>query len=200
MTVVKEILDYWFGNNADDLLVLDQYGKLWFGKDEKVDHEIKIRFGSQVEMAMRHGLIGEKEPLAHRYLATILLLDQFVRNIYRNEPGAFTSDHIALKLAQDAVAAGYDLLLRPIERVFLYLPFEHSENLAEQNRSVELFRQLKAAVPEDSVPAFDGFLDYAIRHQEIIARFGRFPHRNKILGRKSTGEEVEFLQQPGSSF
>ncbi len=200
MAAVDEILHYWFGDNDDDLQVLNNYGKLWFGKDHQLDREIKGRFGDLVGKANREGVLEGEEPAPKRSLATILLLDQFTRNIYRGEARAFASDPVALKLALEALKLGYDRLLRPIERVFLYLPLEHSEELAHQNRSVELFAQLKREVPEQQQAAFDGFLDYAIRHQLIIERFGRFPHRNQVLGRESTAEEIKFLQQPNSSF
>lgn len=200
MSKVIDILSFWFGDSNDDQLVLQQQGKLWFGKDDQIDSQIRARFGALVELTARQGLLAGDESPARRYLATILLLDQFTRNIYRGEARAFAGDQVALELALDALKSGYDQALRPIERVFIYLPLEHSENLALQNRSVELFSQLKNRVPERCRPAFAGFLDYAVRHQVIIARFGRFPHRNAILGRESTAEEKTFLRQPNSSF
>lgn len=201
MTTVEEILSFWFGESEDDLEVLNQKGKLWFGKNDQVDREINRRFGSLIETTGQQGVaLAGEEPLAQRYLATILLLDQFTRNIYRGNARAFGSDSIALQFALDVLHEGYESQLRPIERVFIYLPLEHSEDLLLQNRSVELFKQLKLGVNEQRQAAFAGFLDYAVRHQEIIERFGRFPHRNQILGRESTAEELKFLQLPNSSF
>lgn len=200
MIIVKEILNYWFGGAVDDVQVLQEKGKLWFGKDEQVDAEISHRFGAQVVCASRLGLIAGPQPVEQRYLATILLLDQFTRNIYRSDPRSFASDSDALRLALETLSLGYEQRLRPIERVFVYLPLEHSEEIEMQDRSVELFISLKEEVPEVCRTAFAGFLDYALRHQEIIARFGRFPHRNKILRRESTVAEEEFLKQPNSSF
>lgn len=200
MSVVEEVLRYWFGDSGDDLQILKQYGKLWFGKDEQVDRDIDSRFSAAVDAAVEWGLIDSDESVAQRYLVTILLLDQFTRNIYRGKARAFAYDSVALDLALKALIAGHDQQLRPIERVFLYLPLEHSENLEHQDRSVALFTQLQNSVAKPLQSAYAGFLDYAIRHQQIIARFGRFPHRNQILARPSSAEEQEFLLQPNSSF
>lgn len=197
MNRLQEILDYWFGENPDDLQVIRERRDLWFGKDEQIDAEIRERFGDLL------GLYSQGRPvpgtLADR-LALILLFDQFSRNIHRNRPQAFEYDHISLQLTLEGLQTGLDRQLRYVERVFFYLPLEHSEDLLLQNRSVELFTALHAEVPQTWQTAFAGFLEYAIKHQEIIERFGRFPHRNAILGRPSTAEERAFLQQPGSSF
>jgi len=200
MARAKEILEFWFGSSVDDAQVQAEKGKLWFGKDEQVDAEIWQRFGTLITSAGQRGLLDGPEPEAYRYLATILLLDQFVRNVFRGERRAFASDPLALQLALTALQQGHDQVLRPIERVFIYLPLEHSEDLKLQNRSVELFQGLLQVAPAGSKKAFAGFLDYAVRHREIIARFGRFPHRNAILGRESSAAELEFLKQPNSSF
>jgi uncharacterized protein (DUF924 family) len=200
MTTVEEILKYWFGDSSAGQQVLAQKGSLWFGKSEQVDREIESRFGVLVEAAAQQGLLVGPDPIAHRYLATILLLDQFTRNIYRGHKRCFACDELALQLTLKLLQAGHEQQLRPIERVFVYLPLEHSEKLEIQNRSVKLFQELADGANESSRSAFEGFLDYAVRHQEIIARFGRFPHRNQILGRKSTDEELAFLQLPNSSF
>jgi uncharacterized protein (DUF924 family) len=133
-------------------------------------------------------------------LALILLLDQLPRAIHRATPAAFAQDSKARRVAGRGLESGADRLLRPIERLFIYLPFEHSEDIADQDRSVELFRELAASVPKAHLRTFAGFVDYAVRHREVIARFGRFPHRNLILGRESTPEEKAYLEQPGSSF
>ena len=133
-------------------------------------------------------------------LALVLLLDQFTRNIHRDTPQAFDCDAQALQLAQDLINTKADRNLRRIERVFCYLPLEHSESIEMQNRSVELFSALVSETPEHERDTFTGYADFAVRHRDIIARFGRFPHRNRMLGRASTPEELEFLLQPGSSF
>ncbi len=200
MAVLADVFTYWFGSAENDLQVIKSHSKLWFGKDRRVDREIKHKFAVLVEQAGKEKIAasGLRVPLAN--LAQIILLDQFTRNIYRDMPQAFACDSVALGLALAGLDSGEDQFLRPVERVFYYLPLEHSEELQHQNRSVELFRNLHAAVPDDWQAAFAGFLDYAIRHQVIIERFGRFPHRNTILGRESTAEEREFLLQPNSSF
>ena len=124
----------------------------------------------------------------------IVLLDQFPRNMFRGEPRAFATDGLALDAARHALANGYDRAMRPLERMFAYLPFEHAESLAEQEEACELTK------PLDAFPETDDVHRYAVAHRDVIARFGRFPHRNAIVGRASTAEEIEFLKGPGSSF
>ena len=189
---------FWFGDYLSEAGVLAEKSKLWFGKRDKVDNEIRDRFGDLVEMAAS-GAIDNREFGPTANLCLILLLDQFPRNIFRNDPRSFASDPLALDLAKQLVGRGGDGL-RPLEKVFLYLPFEHAENLDDQKRSLALFRKLLDAVGPDLQSAFAGFYDYAVRHHDIIARFGRFPHRNRILQRASTEEENSFLRLPGSSF
>jgi uncharacterized protein (DUF924 family) len=190
---VQAILSFWFGDSPEESSY-EQRRKLWFRKRPELDAEIRQRFADVYEQAAAGELDRwQQAPLS--CLALILLLDQFPRNMFRDTPQAFATDAKALEIAQQAVAQGFDQQLTPIQRIFVYLPFEHSENLAHQQRSVELMRQLSREAPE-----LDDVFDYAVRHQEVIERFGRFPHRNSILGRQSTPEEVEFLKQPGSSF
>lgn len=193
-----EVLDYWFGDNPVDLQLIRQKRNLWFGKDKHVDDEIRKRFSALVEQSGRSGI--DTELSAPERLGKIILLDQFPRNIFRGTARAFAFDPLALALALEGLAQNQDHLLRPVERAFFYLPLEHSEQLELQDRSVVLFRELMTTVPEDWKQPFNSFFDYALRHREIIARFGRFPHRNEILGRVSTAEELKFLAQPNSSF
>jgi len=200
MSNLSEVLDYWFGDEPDDLQVIRQRGKRWFGKDERVDAEIGERFGAMVEETGRIIRTAATDLSTAERLAKIILLDQFPRNIYRGEARSFAFDAAALSLTLAGLQLRQDQQLRFVERVFFYLPLEHSELLEHQDRSVALFQQLFAEVPEGWKSTFQGFLDYAVRHQQIIARFGRFPHRNKILGRQSTAEETDFLAQPNSSF
>lgn len=188
----RAVLDFWFlppdhpGHGA--------YRPEWFRKDEAFDAAIRERFGADVELALNSDAAeGPDEVL----LARLLLLDQFTRNIYRNTPHAFAGDAQALGMAVLLVGAGRDKKLSPWQRWFAYLPFEHSESLLDQERSVALFAALRREMRHR---AFDSAYDYAARHREVIARFGRFPHRNAVLGRASTAEEIEFLTQPGSSF
>jgi len=182
-----DVLAFWFGVGAD-------YGKRhkrWFVKDPAFDAEIARRFSQlhEARAADRRWLDS-----ARGCLARILVLDQFPRNMFRGTARAFATDALALETARHAVDNGYDRELLPVERQFIYLPFEHGERLEDQERACELCQPL-AAFPET-----DDALRYAIAHREIIRRFGRFPHRNAILGRASTPEELEFLRQPGSSF
>lgn len=188
----QDVLDFWFlpPDNRD-------YGQArgeWFRKDDAFDAHIRARFGTLIDAAIEGGLRAW-EATPHGALARLIVLDQFTRNVYRGTPRAFAGDARALALAVALTQAAQDRLLPPMLRAFAYLPFEHAEDLAMQARAVELFQLLSQAQP-----GFDGMLDYAERHQEVIARFGRFPHRNAILGRASTPQEVEFLRQPGSSF
>jgi uncharacterized protein (DUF924 family) len=196
----EEILAFWFGAEFDPAAppAADRQ-RLWFGKDDATDRLIRERFGVDVERAGAGGLDGwAAEPRGR--LALIILLDQFTRNIYRASPRAFASDHKALALSQEGMMHGHDRALAPLQRVFFYLPMEHAEDLAVQERCVAAFEALLGEAPSGAEKAFEGFLDYARRHRDIIARFGRFPHRNAILGRGSTPEEQEFLTLPNSSF
>jgi uncharacterized protein (DUF924 family) len=201
----EEILAFWFGTEADDALVAREKAELWWGKNNQFDQEIRTRFAGLLEKGAR-GELAAWEASPDGQLALILLTDQFPRCIYRDSPKAFTFDAKALSWCRHGLARGVDRSLRPIERVFFYLPLEHCEAIDCQERSVELFRRLLEEVrttrATDSAAAevFAEFLDFAVRHRDIIARFGRFPHRNKILGRDSTPEEVAFLETPGSSF
>ena len=181
-----EVLDFWFG--APGSRERGRPRKAWFKKSEPFDAEIRRRFLVTWEQAAR----GELErwqatPLAS--LALAVTLDQFPRNMFRGTARAFASDSPALAAAMGTIARGFDRLLSPLERLFIYMPFEHAEDLAAQRRSIALFHAL---APVD--------MKYAKRHYEIIARFGRFPHRNAILGRQSTAEEIAFLKERGSSF
>jgi len=133
-------------------------------------------------------------------LAYVVVLDQFARNMFRDTPTMFAADALALNAAQQGVEKGFDKALRTHEAVFLYMPLMHAEDLAAQNRCIELFEQLAERSDERAAKQVRGNVDFAIRHRDIIARFGRFPHRNAILKRESTPEEIEFLKTPGSSF
>jgi uncharacterized protein (DUF924 family) len=193
------VLEFWFGNARDDTVTAQTQQKLWWSKNATVDAGIRNRFGDLVETAAS-GKLDHWAQDAHGRLALILLCDQFPRNMYRDTPRAFSYDSLARKLALDGIAAGTDRELRAIERVFFYLPLEHSESVELQERCVALFTALAAGVPEADAKTFKGYVDYAVRHRDVIHRFGRFPHRNHILGRASTPEETAFLKQPGSSF
>ena len=176
----ESVLAYWF-----DPLTKPK----WFKGGDAFDVEVRDRLGPLYEQAEAGALDGWAAQTTG-LVALVILFDQVPRNIHRGTPRAFATDPQALALARLAVDQGQDEALALDERLFLYLPFEHAEDLAEQERSVALFRALGDA----------DYLDYAIRHKDVIERFGRFPHRNAILGRASTAEETAFLQEPGSSF
>jgi uncharacterized protein (DUF924 family) len=184
------VLAYWFG--APDEPDFLQPRSVWFTKSEATDRAIAERFGAAVESALA-GEFDAWGASARGALALIIVLDQFTRNIYRGTPRAFAGDDRALSLARQLVDTGQDRTLEPAERWFAYMPLEHSERLVDQYEAVRLFEQLAA-------DGIDSPLEWARRHFDVVARFGRFPHRNAILGRASTAEEIEFLKQPGSSF
>lgn len=190
---------FWFGTHTDDDAVIASQSALWWRKQAEVDAEIRRRFSPWIARAASGELDGWLADLRGR-LALILLTDQFPRNIWRDEAAAFAFDVLALRWAKDTLRLGLDGELRAVERVFVYLPLEHSEALGDQREAVRLFDRLAASVPAPHRPSFDSYLDYARRHLAIIERFGRFPHRNAALGRETTAEETAFLQQPGSSF
>ena len=191
----QEVLDFWFG--APGSATFGQKRREWFVKDASFDADIRTRFGEVIEQALSGGLKDWDAQGPQGVLARILVLDQFTRNACRNTPQSFAGDTLALAAATGLVDSGLDRALSPQQRVFAYLPFEHAEDAAMQARAVELFTQLAAEHPG---PGFEDNLDYAHRHRGVIARFGRFPHRNEILGRVSTPEEIDFLRQPGSRF
>ena len=194
-----ELLEFWFGDDRDDAAVAKAQAGLWWGHRQETDELLQARFGAAASAAAADVLdhwVGSPRGR----LALILLLDQLPRAIHRATPAAFAQDPKARAVAERGLESGADRLLRPIERLFFYLPFEHSEDLAAQDRSVELYRELVTPVPPAHRETFAAFVDYAVRHRDVIKRFGRFPHRNLILGRESTPEEKEFLDQPGSSF
>ena len=188
----QDVLDFWF--LAPDNPGHGQSRAEWFRKDDAFDAQIRERFGALIDTAIDGGL-RDWAATPRGALALILVLDQFTRNVYRDTPRAFAGDPQALELAVALTQSGQDQQLEPTLRAFVYMPFEHAEDLVMQARAVELF-QLLAQARE----GYESMLDYAQRHQEVIARFGRFPHRNTLLGRDSTPEELAFLQQPGSRF
>jgi uncharacterized protein (DUF924 family) len=193
MSRIDEILSFWFGEPRNEQQYYDERRKLWFAADPQIDQDIRNRFLGDYERAATQELqewaVTPRSALAH-----ILLYDQFPRNIFRGTPRAFATDALARETTAYFLHSQGDRQLHSVERQFVYLPLMHSEDLTDQQRAVSLFQQLAQDDPlVDSV-------SYALRHHEIIARFGRFPHRNAILGRASTSEEIKFLQQPDSSF
>jgi uncharacterized protein (DUF924 family) len=189
----QEVRDFWFGAPGSESA--GQPHREWFVKNDAFDEQIRQRFGATIAIAIAGGLREWDAEGAQGTLARILVLDQFTRNAWRNTPQSFAGDALALTAARQLVDSGAHTALPPLQRAFVYMPFEHAEDAFMQERAVELFTVLAA-----EHPGFDEMLDYAHRHRGVIARFGRFPHRNEILGRASTQEEIEFLRQPGSRF
>jgi uncharacterized protein (DUF924 family) len=193
-----EILQFWFGDEDDDLKIAETQNPLWWGKNSALDTEIKSRFEPLLNFELAGEFIDYTQP--HELLARIIMCDQFPRNMYRNLAQAFTYDEHARELAHQLIDNGNDSELCFIESAFAYLPFEHSEDLNDQHLSVHLYSSLLMEAPEDCKKLFSQHLEFAIRHREIIYDFGRFPHRNSVLGRQSTAEELAFLKTPHSSF
>jgi uncharacterized protein (DUF924 family) len=199
METPDSVLEFWFGTETDEKLIAEKQGPLWWKKKPEVDRLIKDRFAATTQLAAEGGLT---EWLQHRHgrLALILLTDQFPRNMYRDTPQAFDYDHLARQWCRSGLADGSHLQLNAAQRIFFYLPLEHSEFLEDQRQSVGLYTQLVEGLPADKRADFAGYIDYAQRHHDIVRRFGRFPHRNRILGRESTEAELTFLTERGSSF
>ena len=196
----QPLIDWWFGADPGTAAeVAAERQGLWFGKRDSQDREAQTRFGALVEQALAGELQGWADA-PQGWLAQLILLDQLPRMIFRDTPRAFAGDSLAQPLLQDGLERSWDRRLAPIQRVFAYLVFEHAEDLPLQNRAVELFANLVNEAAADEQALFADFLDFAERHQRVIARFGRFPHRNAILGRASTDVELAFLREPGSRF
>jgi len=195
----QDLLHWWFGQGTSATEIAAEKQRLWFGYRPQQDAEARERFGALVEQAL-NGDLQDRAELPEGWLALVLLLDQLPRMIHRDTPRAFAGDERAQQLVRDGLAHGGDMLLSPIQRVFIYLVLEHAENLAVQDLAVAHFTALRDIAAEHEQALFRDFLDYAERHRDVISRFGRFPHRNAILGRDSSDAEQSFLQQPGSSF
>ena len=196
---IDSILTFWFGHGVTAKEISSDRASVWWGKNDAMDREIRTRF-EPVTRAVFDGRLDHWRETPRGMLASIICCDQFPRNMYRGRAESFAFDPSALAMAEEMAATGAHRELQPVQRVFAYLPFEHSEDPAMQDKSMELYGALVEEAGPDEREVFKLNLDFARRHQEIIERFGRFPHRNCILGRESTEEEAEFLTQPGSSF
>jgi len=193
MTVTpRDVVEFWFG--APGSAASAQFRPEWFTVDAAFDAQIRERF-LPTWQRLHDGELETWRATPEGALAYVIVADQFPRNGFRGTAQAFASDDLALTAAQAIVAAGDDAQLSPLQRCFVYLPFEHAESLAMQDRSVALFKALTDANPELAT-----VLDFAHRHRDVIVRFGRFPHRNAALGRESSDAERAFLREPGSSF
>ncbi len=178
----QEVLSFWFEETMP---------QQWFQKNDSFDAEIKERFMVTYDMAKKD-LCCAWTKTADGVLALTLVLDQFPRNMFRDSPKAFEMDGKILLIVKEALNKGFDSILSPVKRRFMYMPFMHSESIKDQNKSVSLFEGMKKDDPMS--------YEYALKHQEVIEKFGRFPHRNKTLGRESTSEELNYLNIPGSGF
>jgi len=202
----EAVLEYWFADIDDNPAALPGRMRLWFGSDRDTTAEIAVRDASLAErfepyMAARaSGRLDDWAAGGRGRLALILLTDQFPRNIHRGTADAFALDAEARRLCLGGLELGQDRGLGPFERVFFYLPLEHSESLEDQQRCVGLFTQLEQEAPTALRDTFSGFTRYAILHHDIVERFGRFPHRNKALGRSNTVEEASYLAGDSPGF
>ncbi len=195
---VAAVLAFWFGEPGSS--DCDTFRQLWFRKDEATDRRIAEQFGPLIESALR-GELADWARQPESALAQVLLLDQFTRNGFRDTPRAFAGDARALAAATAMVGLRQDEALPVLQRSFVYMPFEHAEGLGAQDEAVRLFTRLVDSAPPAALAAeLRNMLGYAEKHRAVIRRFGRFPHRNVILGRHSTPDEIVFLREPGSRF
>jgi uncharacterized protein (DUF924 family) len=203
----NQVREFWFGSlPLTAATYAERSTSLWFsGVGEPAqartarDEELRARFGSLVERAGR-GELDSWAASPRRRLSLIILLDQFPRSIYRGTRRAFAHDEQALMLAMTGVQSGADAALDPVERMFFYMPLQHAESLDAQDESVAAFRRLVGEAPEELRPQFEEALEFAVQHRDIIVRFGRFPHRNRVMGRVSTAEERAFIARGADTF
>ncbi|WP_062270928.1 DUF924 family protein [Endozoicomonas arenosclerae] len=195
MKSFQEVLDFWFeGEPLGDVQM-----SRWWKKNEAQDRLIENEFGDLPDK-VQSGMCDEWLESPEGRLAAIITLDQFPRNIYRGDSKSFYYDALALSLSGEGVKLGQFSQLPELMQAFFVMPFMHSESLEDQQQCIQLFEKILSGAKEHYKPYLAGSLEFAIKHRDIVARFGRFPHRNLVLGRESTGEELSFLEQPGSSF
>lgn len=198
-TRVEEILTFWFGNVETTVMPSSRRTQVWFGASEEHDQNIRALFSEDLEKAAA-GQYLEWTHHPRSTLALIIIFDQFARNMFRGTPQSFAHDDQALDLCLKSIDKQFDHAVSLIERAFFYMPLMHSEDLSMQETSLQAFQMLVDLALPETRGIFEGFYKYAVKHYDIIKRFGRYPHRNSILNRESTEEELEFLKQPGSSF
>lgn len=198
---IDRILNFWFGNLKDNEIPPQECRRIWWIKDDENDKRIKDYFENELALAMK-GDLENWELTPSGTLALILLLDQFSRNIYRDTRRAFSQDQKAIEICISGIEKGFDTNLHAAKRIFFYMPFMHSEDMGMQEKSIESYSNLKElfTTPPPLAKMVSENLNYAYSHYAIVKKFGRYPHRNRILGRESTPEEVKFLTEPGSSF
>ncbi len=194
-----DVLAFWLGAYPLDEAAMQRVKPQWFTKSEAFDAELRARFGATIEAALA-GQLDSWADTAEGRLALLIVLDQFTRNSFRGQPKSFAGDARALAVAQQGIALGHDRQVPPVARIFCYLPLEHAEDATLQAQSVALFQRLADEAAPEQHAFFAGTLDYARKHEDVIRQFGRFPHRNAILGRESTAEEKDYLAQPGAGF
>jgi uncharacterized protein (DUF924 family) len=203
MDEARKVRDFWFGKTPLAAEQLPRRMELWFGArpelKQHVDDTLRSRFGALVEQALA-GDLAQWADGPRRRLSLILLLDQFPRNIFRGTARAYAGDEQALTLALTGMQSVADAALNPVERIFFYMPLQHAESLDVQDEAVSAYRRLADEAPEVIRTVFKSCLDFAERHRAVIQRFGRFPHRNQVLGRASTPEEAAWLKQGGDTF
>jgi len=195
----EEVLAFWLGPLDRDGLASDAQCARWYRKDPSFDAEVLARFGATWSALMR-GAHDDWRAAPRSLLAYVIVLDQFSRNMFRGKSQSFAGDARALSAAREGIAQGLERALVGHERVFLYMPFMHSEQLATQDECVTLFEAFRDASAGALRKVLEENVGYAVRHRDVIAEWGRFPHRNQVLDRTSTAEEMDFLKQPGSSF
>lgn len=193
------ILDFWFGDLNQEVGYFDDRMPLWFGGAETLDREIETRFGKDLSEAVA-GKLDHWRETPKGAIALIVLLDQFSLSIFREKPASYQNSELALPIARHVIAQGWEWVLTPAERLFLYLPFEHAENIPDQDYCVARFEALTAPAPARFREVAEGYLDYARRHQRVVRKYGRFPDRNEVFGRPSTPEEQRFLASDEAPF
>ena len=195
----QPLLDWWFGSGTTAAEVAAARSALWFGKQDSQDSDARERFAGLVEQALA-GELADWADSPQGWLALILLLDQLPRMIFRDSPRAFAGDDLARQLVLAGLDEEQEEALAPLQRVFVYLVLEHAEDLLLQDEAVRRFTRLLSVAAPAERALYADYLDYAERHRQVIVRFARFPHRNAVLGRPSTAEELAFLREPGSRF
>lgn len=199
LSSAHDVLAFWLGAYPLDEAAMHRVRPQWFTKSDAFDAELRARFGPTIEAALA-GALDSWADTAEGRLALLIVLDQFTRNSFRGQPKSFAGDARALAVAQQGIALGHDQQVPPTARIFCYLPLEHAEDAALQAQSVALFQRLADEAAPEQQAFFAGTLDYARKHEDVIRQFGRFPHRNAIVGRESTPAEKDYLAQPGAGF
>lgn len=201
LPVPSEVIAFWIGDAATSAEAASINNKMWFAKSEDIDADIRAKFLPLLEALAAGPLADDWAGRgAKERLAAIIVLDQFSRNLFRGSPRAFSQDALALRLCREGLSCREDLLLSEAERIFFYLPLEHSENIHDQACAVEMFSALVKDARSDFRKLTEATLEYAYSHQAVIERFNRFPHRNEALARETTAQETAYLATPGSGF